>query len=80
MAQEMGVGLDRTQIVDADHLDIAMPALDDRSKDKTADAAEPVDRYPNCHIPFRSVGRMTLLLKQNPPPKTRVGGDRGPNS
>ncbi len=53
-AQQMGVGLDRAEIVDPDHLDILAAGLGDRSQHVAADAAKPVDRDPDCHARFSS--------------------------
>ena len=47
IAQQMGVGFDRAQIVDRDDLDIAAAAFDDRPQHQPADAAEAVDCNPN---------------------------------
>ena len=49
-AQQMGVGLDRAEIVDADHLDILAAGLGDGAQYIAADAAKPVDRDPDCHL------------------------------
>ena len=46
VAQQMRVGLDRPEIVDADDLDILAPAFGDRAQHKAADAAEAVDGNP----------------------------------
>ena len=48
-AQQMGIGLDRSEIVDADHLDILAAGLGDGPQDVAADAAKPVDCDPDCH-------------------------------
>ncbi len=48
--QQMRVGLDRAEIVDADHLDIPAAGLGDGAQDVAADAAKPVDRDPDCHF------------------------------
>ena len=48
-AQQMRVGLDRAEIVDADDLDILAAGLGDGPQDVAADAAKPVDRDPDCH-------------------------------
>ncbi len=48
-AQQMGVGLDRAEIVDADHLDILAAGLGDGAQHIAADAAKPIDRDPDCH-------------------------------
>src|SRR5207247_4401033 len=52
--QQMGVGLDRAEIVDADHLDILAAGFRDGPQDIAADAAKSVDRYPDCHARFSS--------------------------
>ena len=48
-AQQMGVGLDRAEIVDADHLDVPTAGLGDGAQDVAADAAKPVDCDADCH-------------------------------
>src|SRR5450631_4605689 len=48
-AQQMGVGLDRAEVVDPDHLDILSAGLGDRPQHVAADAAKPVNRDPDCH-------------------------------
>src|SRR5262249_2616782 len=48
-AQEMRIGLDRGEIVDADDLDIGAPRFGDGTQHVAADAAEPVDADTNCH-------------------------------
>jgi hypothetical protein len=45
----MGVGLDRAEIVDADHLDIPAAGLGDSAEHIAADPAKSVDRDPDCH-------------------------------
>jgi hypothetical protein len=47
--QQMRVGLDRPQVVDADDLDIGAPGLGDGAQDVAADAAEPVDGNADSH-------------------------------
>ena len=49
IAQQMRVGLDRSQIVHGDDLDVAAAALDDRAQYQTPDAAEAVDRDSQSH-------------------------------
>jgi hypothetical protein len=51
-AQQMGIGLDRAEIVDADHLDILAAGLGDGAQHIAADTAKPVDRDPDCHAGF----------------------------
>ena len=48
-AQEMGVGLDRTQIVDGDDLDVLAARLQNRAQDEPPNPAEAVDRYLGNH-------------------------------
>ena len=49
-AQQVGVGLDRAEIVDRHDLDVLAARFDDGAQDVAADAAESVDRNPNCHV------------------------------
>ena len=49
VAQEMGVGLDRTQIVDGDDFDVLAARFEDRAQHQPPDAAEAVDRYLGNH-------------------------------
>jgi len=51
VAQQMGVGFHRTQIVEGDDLDIVAPAFQDGAQHQAADAPESVDRDTNWHIP-----------------------------
>ena len=46
-AQQMGVGFDGRQVVDADHLDIRAARLDDGAQHIAADAAESIDADTN---------------------------------
>ena len=48
-AEQVGVGLDRSEVVDADHLDILAAGLGDSAQHVAADAAKPVDCDPDCH-------------------------------
>ena len=48
-AQQMGVGLDRTEIVDGDDLDVLAAGFGDGAQHVAADAAESVDCNPDCH-------------------------------
>src|SRR5712671_5216545 len=48
-AQQMGVGLDRAEVVDPDHFDILAAGLGDRPQHVAADAAKSVDGDPDCH-------------------------------
>ncbi len=47
--QQMRVGRDRPQIIDADDLDLAVLVLVGRAQYQAPDAAEPVDRNPYGH-------------------------------
>ncbi|MNN64805.1 hypothetical protein D3C81_1802670 [compost metagenome] len=49
IAQQVGVGLDRAQVVDRHDLDVRAAMLDDRAKHEAADAAEAVDGDANGH-------------------------------
>ncbi len=49
-ADEMGVGLDRAEIVDGDHLDVGAARLDDGAQDVAPDAPETVDRDLDRHV------------------------------
>ena len=46
-AQQMGIGLDRGEIVDADDLDIGTSRFGDGAQHVAPDAAEPVDAHTN---------------------------------
>jgi hypothetical protein len=48
-AQQMGIGLDRAEIVDPDHFDILAAGFRNRPQDIAADAAKSVDRDADCH-------------------------------
>ena len=50
VAQQMGVGLDRAEVVDGDDLDVVAAGLVDGAQDVAANAAKSVDRDPDCHI------------------------------
>ncbi len=52
IAQQMGIGFDRTEIIDADHFDILAAGLGNGAKHIAADAAKPVDCNPDCHLAF----------------------------
>ena len=53
-AEQMGVGLDRAEIVDPHHFDVPAAGLGDGAQHIAADTAKPVDRDPNCHARFSS--------------------------
>src|SRR5262249_3243448 len=54
-AQQMGVGLDRREVVDGDDLDVVTAGFRNGPHDVAADAAEPVDgnAYRHCYLPSR---------------------------
>ena len=47
VAQQMGIGFDRSEIVDGDDLDVLAPGFGDRAQHVAADATEAVDGDPN---------------------------------
>jgi hypothetical protein len=49
-AQQMGVGLDRAEIVDRDDFDVLAAGFDDGAQDVAADAAEAVDGNLDSHL------------------------------
>ena len=49
-AKEMGVGLDRAEVVDADDLDVLAAGLGDSPQDVAADAAKTVNSDADCHV------------------------------
>src|SRR5262249_42434923 len=49
VAQQMRIGLDRAEIVDADDLEFLVGMLQSRAHDQAADPAKPVDRNPYRH-------------------------------
>jgi hypothetical protein len=56
----MRVGLDRAEVVDADHFDVGALRFRDGAQHVAADAAESVDRNPDRHVrllTFRRHGR-----------------------
>src|SRR5437763_1371349 len=68
--QQMRIGLDRPEIVDADDLNLAVLVLVSRAQDKAADAAESVDCNPYRHDP--TLRNRRLSLEATPPP-SQVG-------
>ena len=48
-AKQMGVGLDGTEIVDGDNLDVGAAGFHDRPQDVAPDASKTVDRNLHCH-------------------------------
>ena len=49
-AQQMRVGLDRAEIVDADHFDVGAAGFGDGAQHVAADAAESIDGNPDHHV------------------------------
>ncbi len=49
VAQQMGIGLDRAQIVDRHHIDILAARFEDGADDIAPDPAEAVDRHTHFH-------------------------------
>ena len=49
-AEQVGIGLDRAEIVDGHDLDIGTAGFDDGAQDIAADAAKTVDGDADCHI------------------------------
>ncbi len=62
--QQMGVGLDRTEIVDGDNLNVSALRFGDRTKDIAADAAKTVDRDSNRHCFSFAAGGPQLALSR----------------
>ena len=52
-AEQVGVGLDRAEIVDRHDLDVLAARFHDGAQHVAADAAEAVDCNPNCHVFLR---------------------------
>src|SRR5690606_37815979 len=48
--QQMRIGLDGAEVVDADHLDVGTAALHDSAEDEPADAPETIDRDAYSHF------------------------------
>ena len=68
-AQQVRVGLDRSEIVDGDDFDIVAVGLDDGAQDIAADAAKAVNGNANGHISLP--GLLPLLIL----PRERKGGE-----
>ena len=60
VAQQVGVGLDRAEVVDRHHLDVLAAMFDDRAQDEPADAAETVDGDANGHVGQLLDGQLEL--------------------
>ena len=71
IAQQMRIGLDRAEVVDADNLDVLAAGLGDSPQDVAADAAKTVNTDADCHVFVsfndRSMTRvsMTLVIPQD---------------
>ena len=64
VAQQMRVGLDRAEIVDADDLDVVAAGFDDGAQHVAADAAESVDGNANRHVSHsRKVPRVMTEMR-----------------
>ena len=50
VAQQVGVGLDRAEVVDGDDVDVLAARLIDGTHDVAADAAETIDGNSNGHV------------------------------
>jgi hypothetical protein len=48
-AHEMGIGLDRAEIIDRHDFDVGAAGLDDRTENIAADAAKPINCNADCH-------------------------------
>ena len=56
-AQQVGVGLDRAEVVDRDDLDVLAARFDDGAQNVASDAPEPVDRNLHRHIGLLVIDR-----------------------
>jgi hypothetical protein len=65
-AQQMGVGLDRAEIVNPDHFDILAAGLGDRPEHIAADAAKPVNCDPDCHSVSPKASKSRVLRPFRP--------------
>src|SRR6516225_9789626 len=74
----MCIGLHRSEVVDADHLDVLAIVLGDGAQHVAADAAKAVDGDPNCHglapglgllviVPVVALASADQSAKRNPP-------------
>src|SRR6516162_6303521 len=74
----MCIGLHRSEVVDADHLDVLAIVLGDGAQHVAADAAKAVDGDPNCHGLAPGLGLLVIVpvvafapadqsAKRNPP-------------
>ncbi|MFC6657946.1 hypothetical protein ACFQEX_21970 [Roseibium salinum] len=52
VAQEVRIGFNRSEIVDADNFDVGAAGFDDAAQDIPADAAKTIDCYLGNHIPL----------------------------
>src|SRR5581483_6061457 len=66
VAQQVGVGVHRTQVVDRHHLDVAARMLDDRAKNQAADAAKPFDGDANSHEKVFLSDELGAVLRAEP--------------
>jgi hypothetical protein len=63
IAQQVRIGLDRAEIVDADDFDVVTAALGDGAQDIAADSAETVNGNA-----YSQVGRSRVLRSASPSP------------
>src|SRR6185312_9476956 len=76
VAEQMGVGLDRAEVVDADHLDIVAAGFRDGTQHVAADAAKSIDSYPDSHVRSLKVStRHVLALRKDVNGRDKPGHD-----
>ena len=76
VAQQVGVGLDRAEIVDGHDLDVLAAGFDDGAQDVAPDAPEAVDGDPDSHVVVSCLGRLqpqsvVPFSATRPPPPRR---------
>ena len=69
VAEQVGVGLDRAEIVDGDDLDVRTAGFDDGAQNIAPDASETVDRDLHSHfpVPFPDLFLMAASISQGRP-------------
>ena len=65
VAQQVGIGFDRAEIVDGNDFDVGAAGFDDSAEDIAADAAETVDGNLDCHVHSLPI----CLLYTSPSPR-----------
>jgi hypothetical protein len=68
VADEVGVGFHRPEIVDRDHLDIGAAGFDDGTQHIAADTAEAVDSYLDSHVTSWDVRQVIWRRPRQPLP------------